>query len=92
MTTDQQVRLLMTMINKGQSLVTAAAKAGMSERTARKYRRSGKLPSQVRVAHTWRTREDPFEAVWPEVEELLERDAGGVTPFQWTVYGCRPQP
>ncbi len=66
----------MTMINKGQSLVTAAAKAGMSERTARKYRRSGKLPSQVRVAHTWRTREDPFEAVWPEVEELLERDAG----------------
>lgn len=55
MTTDQQVMLLMTMINKGQSLVTAAAKAGMSERTARKYRRSGKLPSQVRVAHTWRT-------------------------------------
>ena len=40
MTTDQQVRLLMTLINEGLPLVTTAAKAGMSERTARKYRRS----------------------------------------------------
>ena len=28
------------------------------------------------MAHTWRTREDPFEGVWPEVEELLEADTG----------------
>ena len=28
------------------------------------------------MAHTWRTRADPFEEVWPEVEELLERDKG----------------
>ena len=76
MTTDQQVRLVMTLIKKGLPLVTAAAKAGMSERTARKYRRWGKLPSELRVAHTWRTRADPFEAVWPEVEALLERDQG----------------
>ena len=47
MTTDQQVRLLMTLINKGLPLVTAAAKAGMSERTARRYRRSGQVPSEV---------------------------------------------
>ena len=52
MTTDQQVRLLMTLIKQGLPLMTAAAKAGMSERTARKYRRSGKLPSELRVAHT----------------------------------------
>ena len=76
MTTDAQVRLLMRMIKQGLPLMTAAAKAGMSEGTARKYRRLGKLPSELRVAHTWRTREDPFEAVWPEVEELLEADAG----------------
>ena len=76
MTTDAQVRLLMRMIKQGLPLMTAAAKAGMSEGTARKYRRVGKLPSELRVAHTWRTREDPFEAVWPEVEELLEADAG----------------
>ena len=76
MTTDQQVRLLMTLINKGLALGTAAAKAGMSEGTARKFRRSGKLPSELRVAHTWRTRPDPFEEVWPEVVELLEQDEG----------------
>lgn len=76
MTTDQQVRLLMTLINKGLPLVTAAAKAGMSEGTARKYRRSGKLPSEGRVVHTWRTRPDPFEEVWPEAVKLLERDEG----------------
>ena len=76
MTTDQQVRLLMTLIKQGLPLMTAAAKAGMSERTARKYRRSGKLPSELRVAHTWRTRPDPFEEAWPEVEELFEQDAG----------------
>ena len=76
MTTDQQVRLLMTLLNKGLALGTAAAKAGMSEGTARKFRRSGKLPSELRVAHTWRTRPDPFEEVWPEVVELLEQDEG----------------
>ena len=56
MTTDQQVKLLMTLIKKGLPLVTAAAKAGMSEGTARKYRRSGKVPSELRVAHPVRTR------------------------------------
>ena len=76
MTTDQQVRLLMSLIKSGLSLPAAAAKAGMSERTARKYRHAGKLPSQLRAAHTWRTRADPFEAVWPEIEALLEQDAG----------------
>ena len=76
MTTDQPVRLLMLMIKQGMSLVTAAAQSGMSERTARKYRSSGKLPSALRAPHTWRTREDPFEAVWREVEALLEPDAG----------------
>ena len=35
MTTDQQVRLLMSLIKSGLSLPAAAAKAGMSERTAR---------------------------------------------------------
>ena len=65
MTTDQQVRLLMSLIKKGLPLATAAVKAGMSEGTARKYRRLGKLPSEVGAPppHGWRTRSDPFEAV-----------------------------
>lgn len=76
MTTDQQVRLFMSLIKKGLPLCAAAAKAGLSEPTARKYRRAGKLPSEMRAAHTWRTRPDPFEEVWPEVQALLEQDGG----------------
>lgn len=66
----------MTLIKKGLPLSTSAAKAGMSERTARKYHRLGKLPSGLKKKHTWRTRCDPFESVWPEVEALLAQDAG----------------
>ena len=76
MTTDQQVRLLMSLIKKGFPLATAAVKAGMSEGTARKYRRLGKPPSEVGAPHGWRTRSDPFEAVWAEAEALLEQDNG----------------
>jgi transposase len=66
----------MSLIKKGFPLATAAVKAGMSEPTARKYRRSGKLPSEGGVPHEWRTRADPFEAVWPEVKVLLAQDGG----------------
>jgi len=52
MVSDQQVRRLMTFINKEKSLVIAAAKAGMDEKTARKYRKRGKLPSQLKKEHT----------------------------------------
>ena len=76
MTTDRQVRLLMSLLKKGTPLVTAAAKAGMSEPTARKYRRVKKLPSELRPVRTWRTREDPFAEVWPDVERMLELDGG----------------
>jgi hypothetical protein len=58
MVTGNQVRMLMKLINQGKLLKTAAAKAGMSEKTARKYRKSGKLPSQCRVLHDCRTRSD----------------------------------
>lgn len=76
MTRDQQVRRLMSLMKKGLPLSTAAAKAGMSEPTARKYRRKAKLPSELRRDHDWRTRPDPFTEVWPEVESLLEHDEG----------------
>ena len=76
MTTDQQVRLLMLLINEGKPLSTAAAKAGMSEPTARKYRQVKKLPSEMKQPRSWRTREDPFAAVWSEIEQMLEMDAG----------------
>jgi hypothetical protein len=67
----------MKLVNKEELLKTAAAKAGMSEKTARKYRKSGKLPSQCKVIHDWRTRPDPFDQDdWRWVEEVLENNDG----------------
>lgn len=74
MVTDGQVRLLMKGIQQEKSLAVAAAKAGMSEKTARRYRDLGKLPGEVRPQHDWRTRVDPFEAVWAKVREQLENE------------------
>src|SRR6185437_8015242 len=72
------------LLTQGISHVTAAAKAGMSERTARKYQHAGRAPSQARVPHTWRTRPDPFLEVWPEVEALLRQDRGLQAKTIWT--------
>jgi transposase len=48
----------------------------MSENTARKYRRSGQVPSQMKCEHTWRTRQDPFEDAFAEVAPLLSLEPG----------------
>ncbi|MBS1859981.1 MAG: IS21 family transposase [Acidobacteria bacterium] len=58
------------------SQVSAAAKAGMSERTARKYLRCCAMPSALKEPRVWRTRSDPFAEVWPEIEALLCQDGG----------------
>ena len=76
MVTDRQVRRLMSLIPKERTLSLAACKAGMDEKTARKYRRSGQLPSEVHAPHTWRTRADPFAEVWCEVVARLEVNGG----------------
>ena len=56
---------------------TAAAKDGMSVRSARKWQ-SGPLPSQAKPEHRWRTRPDPFDGVWEdEIEPLLRNDPTG---------------
>ena len=48
MVTDNQVRRLFMLIKKENSLIVAAAKSGMDEEIARKYRNLGKLHSQVK--------------------------------------------
>jgi len=55
--------------------VAAAAKAGISERSARRIDDADTLPSQQQPRQ-WRTREDPLTAVWEvEVVPLLQSDA-----------------
>jgi hypothetical protein len=49
----------------------AAMKSDMDRKTARKYVAGGKLPSELATTRDWRTRPDPFEQHWPEIEERL---------------------
>src|SRR6266566_3537626 len=62
---DNEVKLYMSERRKGIPQRLAAARAGMSERTARKYEHEGKLPSQLKRPHDWQTRVNPFEQDWP---------------------------
>src|SRR5258706_905308 len=78
MVTDEQVRLLRQKRMEGKKLETAAAAAAMSERAARKWQR-GALPSETKTPRTWRTRTDPFVAIWDtEIAALLSADEKGV--------------
>lgn len=76
MVTDQQVRRLFKLMQTEPTRGIAAAKAGMDEKTARRYVEAGKLPSELKIEHTWRTRSDPFEAYWEEVSEKLADNPG----------------
>ena len=75
MVTDQQYWRLMKLLRTEATITGAAAKAGMDEKTARKYRTLGKPPSQMKKPRSYLTRADGFAGVWRELEELLEGDA-----------------
>ncbi len=72
--TDAQVKELRKGFHQGASLRTAAMKAGMDRKTARKYRALDQLPSEVAPPRRGRTRPDPLADVWPRLEELLQRE------------------
>ena len=85
MVTDQQVKRLWRLRQEKLSLEVAAAKAGMDAKTAAKYVRDRRLPSEMKQKHLWRTRPDPFEEVWPELRErlLLEPGLQAKTLFEY---------
>src|SRR5262245_6265587 len=76
MVTDKQVKDLLRFLLEDRSIARAARLTDMDEKTARKYRDLGKLPSDVAKPHDWRTRPNPFETVWSEVCELLDGNPG----------------
>jgi hypothetical protein len=67
---------LFALVNLEKNQEVAAAKAGMDRKTARKYLRAGRLPSELPQLPRSRTRVDAFEEVWGELKELLEVNAG----------------
>ena len=75
MKTDQQVKRLVEM-SQNKRLYQAADKAGMSEKTARKYLKLKKLPSEIKPIHNWKTHKDIFEGIWPRIKEMLDINPG----------------
>lgn len=74
--TDQQIRLYMNERKQGCHQATAAAKAGLSERSARRIDK-GELTTSPNARRHWRTREDPLRDVWQsELVPLLEANPG----------------
>jgi len=61
----------MEEMSKHGKIGRAAMKADMDRKTARKYVEAGTLPSQMKKERDWCTRADPFEDVWPKLEEQL---------------------
>jgi transposase InsO family protein len=90
--TDAQVRLIMKERSKGRTQEQAAVKANLrSRKTVRKYEQLGKLPSELNQARTYRTRSDPFEGDWAELEKMLQDapELEAKTLFDWL---CERQP
>ena len=85
MVTDEQVKRLWQVLSSGKSLAQSADRSNMDEKTARKYRRLGRLPSEVAPERSWRTRQDSFVEVWPEVHAQLQEAPGleARTLFAW---------
>lgn len=75
MKTDAEVLLMKRERAKGRTQEQAAARAGMSVRTARQYEQRGKLPSQLQQPRTYQTRPNPFAADWPWIQAQLAGDA-----------------
>jgi hypothetical protein len=75
--TDQQVRLFMQH-RKSQTQTVAAAKAGISERSARRIDQQTHQP--VKQERNWRTREDPLAEVWDSIVLPLLKSSSELTP------------
>jgi Mu transposase, C-terminal domain len=77
MITNRQVRKLRQLDRQGLPKEVAALRVGMDAKSARKYRRLGKLPSEVMIMdRKWRTHPDLFAEVWPELEAKLQLHPG----------------
>lgn len=70
--TDAQVKKLRGEMAKTSNVGVSAVRAGMHRNTATKYLKMDALPSDLHRARTWRTRQDPFEEVWPSIVEKLK--------------------
>jgi hypothetical protein len=76
----EQVKIYMETRTKGKTQVTAAGKAGMSERSGRRAERGELQPGRKCKRH-WRTRPDPFADVWESEIVTQLRKNSQLTPI-----------
>jgi len=69
---NQQYRRLMNEYERTGNVTKSAQLADVSRPMARKYLQEQKAPAELQAKHTWRTRLDPLEAVWPQAEAQLK--------------------
>ena len=73
--TNQQVIRLKQMIHKYNQGI-AAAKSGMSTKSARKYLSSNKTPCELKKGRHWKTRTNVFEDDWDKIESMVNKAPG----------------
>lgn len=76
MVTDRMVKKLFKQRSKRMSIKESADRTNMDRKTAAKYLKENKLPSQLKREHNWITRKNSFTEKWPEISELLENNQG----------------
>lgn len=84
-TPDRKVRKLMEEYQKTGEVSKAALRADLDPKTARKYIKAGKMPSEMAVERDWRTRLDPFSEHWDQCCGMLEDapELEGKFLFEW---------
>lgn len=84
--TDQQVKRYMNF-RKTHTQVNAAAKAGISERSARRIDKQELQPKRTQPRN-WRTRKDPLAAVWNSIVLPWINQNNDITPVGIYDYLC----
>lgn len=68
----QQLKRLRKKFAATHNMSISALHADVDRKTARKYTQTDQSPQQLQAPHTWRTRTDPLEAVWPKARLMLQ--------------------
>ncbi len=65
----------------------AAAKAGVSPKTASQYLKNSQLTNEREKSRHWRTRDNPFETDWDEITSFLKNAPGleAKTIMEWLI-------
>jgi len=88
--TDQQIRLFMTN-RKDKTQTISAAKAGFSERSARRIESGQRQLGPVKPRN-YRTRKNPLEPIWDSIVVPLLEDSATITPVGIFDHLCEEHP